>query len=197
MKTFTIIGGVNGAGKSSLTGVLRQQLRDLGIVIDVDLLTAKMGLAPIEGGKLAIKMIGDCLQKGVSFTQETTLAGARVERTAREAKERHYSVRLFYVGIDTIEESLKRIKNRVEKGGHDIPLSDVKRRFSGRHEALARILPYCDEAVFFDNDNGFVQVAEYINGEIIKLSENKPRWLLELLEAFRFPFERASEPDKF
>ena len=35
MKTYTIIGGVNGTGKSSLTGVLKTQTTDLGIVIDV------------------------------------------------------------------------------------------------------------------------------------------------------------------
>ena len=41
MKVYTIIGGVNGTGKSSLTGVLRTQLKDLGRIIDVDKITAE------------------------------------------------------------------------------------------------------------------------------------------------------------
>ncbi len=41
MKVYTIIGGVNGTGKSSLAGVLRTQLKDLGRIIDVEKLTAK------------------------------------------------------------------------------------------------------------------------------------------------------------
>ena len=36
MKIYTIIGGVNGCGKSSLTGALKAERRDLGIIIDVD-----------------------------------------------------------------------------------------------------------------------------------------------------------------
>ena len=36
MKLYTIIGGVNGSGKSSLTGALKAERSDLGIIIDVD-----------------------------------------------------------------------------------------------------------------------------------------------------------------
>ena len=36
MKTYTIIGGVNGVGKSSFTGVLKERTTDLGVIIDVD-----------------------------------------------------------------------------------------------------------------------------------------------------------------
>jgi Uncharacterized protein conserved in bacteria len=181
MKIYTIVGGVNGAGKSSLTGVLKNQLRDLGVIVDVDQITAKLGRGALEGGKAAINILDDCLEKGINFTQETTLSGSRIERTAREANEQGYYIRMFYVGLDTVDESLKRIRNRVEKGGHSIPDEDVTRRFAGRFEALARVLVYCDEAAFFDNDNGFVQVAEYRNGEIIPITENKPRWLVELM----------------
>ena len=48
-------------------------------------------------------------------------------------------------------ESLKRIANRVQKGGHDIPPEDVTRRFNTRFHDIAEVLPYCDEAVFYDN----------------------------------------------
>ena len=61
MKTYTIIGGVNGTGKSSLTGVLKAQLNDLGQIIDVDRITAQSGGNPIEGGKIALARIKECL----------------------------------------------------------------------------------------------------------------------------------------
>ena len=82
------------------------------------------------------------------------------------------------MGLDKAEESVKRIENRVEKGGHDIPVADVNRRFV----ALGRIMPYCDEAVFFDNDNGFVEVAHYRNGEMVRLVDDCPAWLNELIQ---------------
>ena len=41
MPTFTIVGGGNGAGKSSLSGVLKVCLGDVGVVVDPDQLTAR------------------------------------------------------------------------------------------------------------------------------------------------------------
>ena len=179
MKLYTIIGGVNGCGKSSLTGALKAERSDLGLIIDVDKLAAQLH-SPVEGGKAAVRKIDQCLEKGISFTQETTLSGARTERTIRRAKERGYTIRLYYIGLDTMEESLGRIANRVAKGGHDIPKADVERRFQSRFTDVLRVLPYCDEARFFDNDNGFVEVAEYRNGELFPRVADPPRWLREL-----------------
>ncbi len=182
MKLYTIIGGVNGVGKSSFTGVLKGQRSDLGQIIDVDKITAQLGGNTLEGGKEAVRRIDACIEKGFSFTQETTLSGYRTERTARKAREAGYSVRLYYVGLNTASESLERIQNRVRRGGHDIAQDDVLRRFEGRWEAVVKVLPYCDTAEFYDNDNGFVQVAEYRNGELILAGDHQPRWIAELQE---------------
>lgn len=182
MKIYTIIGGVNGVGKSSFTGVLKEQIRDLGTIIDVDKITAEMGGSALTGGKVALTKINDCISRGVSFTQETTLSGFKTEATVKQVKELGYRVRLFYVALDTASESLERIQNRVKRGGHSIPTDDVLRRFSGRWEAVAKILPYCDEAEFYDNGNGFVMVAEYRNGELRPIGQYRPQWLVDLLE---------------
>lgn len=180
MKYYTIVGGVNGVGKSSFTGVLKERSTDLGTIIDVDKITAEMGGSALAGGKAALSKINDCISRGVSFTQETTLSGYKTEATAKQVKELGYHVRLFYVALDTAAESLTRIENRVKRGGHDIPHDDVLRRFSGRWEAVAKVLPYCDEAEFYDNDNGFVKVAEYRNGELRPVGDIRPKWLAEL-----------------
>ncbi len=180
MRTYTIIGGVNGVGKSSFTGVLKERCTDLGIIIDVDKITAELGGNALAGGKAALKKINECIDKGVSFTQETTLSGRRTETTAREVVENGYRVRLYYIGLDSAAESVFRIANRVKRGGHDIPTQDVERRFAGRWEAVTKVLPYCDEAEFYDNDNGFVLVAEYRNGELRTVGSLVPGWLKEL-----------------
>ena len=180
MKTYTIIGGVNGVGKSSFTGVLKERTMDLGTIIDVDKITAELGGNPLAGGKAALTKIRDCITRNVSFTQETTLSGYKTEATAKQVKELGYHVRMFYVGLDTLDESLLRIQNRVRRGGHDISNDDVSRRFSARWESLAKVLPYCDEAEFYDNDNGFVKVAEYRNGELRTVGDRIPNWIMEL-----------------
>ncbi len=182
MKIYTIIGGVNGVGKSSLTGVLTAQRNDLGVIIDTDKITTELNGDRIKGGKTAIERINNCLNMGVSFTQETTLAGIRTVKTIRKAMELDYYIRLYYVGVNTAEESIKRIKNRVEKGGHNIADEDVKRRYNKRFDDLLAVLPYCNEVHFFDNENGFIEKAEYKNGKLIMRDGLLPAWLRKLKE---------------
>lgn len=185
MKTYTIVAGVNGCGKSSLTGVLRTEISNLGIIIDVDKITAACGGNLLEGGKKAVTMIDECLEKEICFTQETTLSGRKTLDTIRRAISKDYYIRLYYVGLDTLEESLLRIENRVKRGGHNINTDTVANRFSKRFEDLLAILPYCNEATFYDNDNGFSTVARYKNGELQTVGHHSPRWLSELIEKMR------------
>ncbi len=182
MKIYTIIGGVNGVGKSSLSGVLSAESTDLGVIIDTDKITIEVGGDKIKGGKIAVKRIEDCLNKGINFTQETTLSGARTVKTIKRARELDYFIRLYYVGVNSSEESINRIKNRVIKGGHNISDEDVKRRYNKRFEDLSRVLPYCNKVHFFDNENGFVEKAEYKNGMLITKLGQVPKWLEELKE---------------
>lgn len=178
MKTFTIIGGVNGTGKSSLTGVLKGRMTNLGVIIDADKITAEKANGDnFKGGRIAVNKIRDCLSKGICFAQETTLSGFT---TAKKASAAGYYIRMFYIGLDSAEESMMRIQNRVAHGGHDIPSDAVLRRFDSRWKNVADVLPYCDEAVFYDNYNGFVEVAEYRNGELVLKGDYRPKWIREL-----------------
>lgn len=92
---------------------------------------------------------------------------------------------MFYVGLDNPEECLLRIDNRVKHGGHSAPENDVIMQFAGQLEAVAKLLPFCDEGLFFDNNNGFVEVADYINGELILKGSNYPKWVVDLSEYLR------------
>lgn len=180
MKIYTIIAGVNGVGKSSLTGVLASENNDLGVIVDTDKITAESGNDRIKGGKKAIERINSSLERGINFTQETTLSGSRTLKTIKRAIEQSYYIRLYYVGVNTAEESIKRIKNRVEKGGHNISDDDVIRRYNKRFEDLIAVLPYCNEVKLYDNENGFVEKAEYKNGTLIIKSSSIPDWLKAL-----------------
>ncbi len=181
MKIYNIVGGVNGVGKSSLVGSLKSRLNDFGTIIDVDKINLKFNGNRLEGGKYAVQLINECIDKGITFTQETTLSGVRTEKTIAKAKAKGYFVRLYYVGLDSAKESLLRIENRVKKGGHNIPREDVIKRFEHRFEDLNRILPYCDIAYFYDNFNGYREVANYKNGEIITLGSDTPKWIEDFL----------------
>lgn len=181
MKVYTLIGGVNGVGKSSLTGVLTSSYTDLGTIINPDILAAEHGNDKYLAGKLAVRMIESCIEKGVDLTQETTLSGRQPVASAKKAKEHDYYIRLFYVCVSSLDDCLGRIRNRVNKGGHDIPKDIVERRYEKRFADLARILPYCNEVRLFDNDNGFREVAEYKNGVLLPKGGDAPEWLSVLM----------------
>ena len=127
-----------------------------------------------------ISMIQYFLENNLTFTQETTLAGHRVEKTIRQARRQGYDVVMFYVGLNSVEESLLRIANRVRKGGHDIPGDYVKLRYQNRLESLKRVLPLCDEVIFYDNENGFVKVAEIRNNTFNYTNGYRPDWIQEV-----------------
>lgn len=105
MKQYTIIGGINGVGKSSLSGVLRHQLPDMGLIIDPNVIVSKESCDRLTAGKLALARVENCLQKGINFSQETTLSGRRTIRTIQQAREKNYHIRLYYVGVSGAEES--------------------------------------------------------------------------------------------
>ncbi|MCM1223288.1 MAG: zeta toxin family protein [Lachnospiraceae bacterium] len=185
MKYYNIIGGVNGVGKSSLAGVLYSRIDDMGEIIDPDDIARKQNCGNIEAGRIAKLLINEYIDDGISFTQETTLSSVSILKTIRLAKENNYRIRLFYVGVGSMEESLLRIENRVRKGGHNIPVHDVERRYSKRFDDVKKVLKYCNEAYFYDNENGFVEVGDYRHGKFYVDELYLPDWYVELIEHCR------------
>ena len=186
MNTYTIIAGADGAGKTSLCGVLQGQGFILGRIIDADYIAKQHNGNVISAGKQAVNIINDCLDKNISFTQETTLSGHMTLHTIKKARQKGYYIRMFYVGLNSENESLKRIENRVLKGGHNIPAEDVHRRYSTRFISLNTVIPYCDEVIFYDNENGFIKVAEIKNAIFHNTTEYCPKWLSELKQYINF-----------
>jgi len=181
-KVYTIVGGVNGTGKSSFIGAQGRSSAAFGVIIDAAKITAVNKVFPIEGENMAEQFIHNCLDDEISFAQEATLAEREIKYTAAKAKDLGYYVRLNYIALDSPEECLKRISNRAARGGNDIGEVDVRRRFAERWRSVKRILPYCDEAIFYDNDNGFRGVAEYIQGTLVLTGESHPAWTPELFD---------------
>ena len=168
MKTCTIIGGIDGVGKSSLLGVLRAVRTDLGLVVD-------------EKEKAASERIETALKDEINFSYETTLHGEFSKKLCRRAKDAGYTVRLYYVALDPVEENLHRIKNRAKNSVANAVCQEVQNQYAHRIDDLTVILPYCDCADFYDNYNGFVLVAQKDDGHIEPVGDYHPQWIIKLL----------------
>lgn len=169
MNEFTIVAGAVGVGKSSFIGALASFKNSLGEII-------------ADGDKTAVHLIQSCMDDGADFTLESTLSGENTLAIIKTAAEKGYRITLYYIAVNSVEECLHRISNRVRKGGKNVPAKEVMRSYLHRFDALPLILPYCDSARFYDNENGFRYVAECRNGEIIHDENYCPDWLKELNE---------------
>ena len=90
MKTYTIIAGVNGTGKSSLTGSLKAQTKSPGTIIDTDKITAEAGVSPLAGGKIALKQFAPVWSVGfASLRRAPCPVISPTKRPAKPEKPEH------------------------------------------------------------------------------------------------------------
>ncbi len=187
-KTYTIIAGINGVGKTSLYEILKSDDRILlGERINIDEIVRKEGdwrdnLLQIKAAREAMRRIDNCIARGVCFHQETTLPGPTILRQVKKAKARDYKIRLFFVGVDDLEIAIERVHRRVEMGGHGLDDDIIRRRFEKMKKNVRDLMPHCDSVAFYDNTTRFHQIAYVKNQELVDCTSELPRWFAELLD---------------
>jgi predicted ABC-type ATPase len=153
-----VLAGVNGAGKSSIIGAT---IRDKGgEYYNPDeaaraIRTANPGLGQTEANAAAWeqgrKLLQGAIDGGLDFTFETTLGGNTMPALLAEAAGRGIEVRVFFVGLDSAEAHIARVRQRVRTGGHDIPETDIRRRYRHSLINLVTLLPVLTELRVYDN----------------------------------------------
>lgn len=158
---LVILGGINGAGKSSLARRLALEPgMDKVVFLDPDKIAADLRRADPALGLVAANFAGlrivsersaEMLAKGQSFATETVLASAAHRRLCETAQAAGWHVRLMYVGVPRVEDSINRVALRVAKGGHDVPEADIRRRWARTHENLAWFARHADRVDVYAN----------------------------------------------
>ena len=152
-----IIAGSNGAGKTTFAREFLPRYVQCLDFINPDLIAA--GLSPFDAGRamaragrLVIEEIEGRIRRGDDFGFETTLAGRAYVRRIQRARPVGYHVHMFYLWIPAADLALRRIQDRVEDGGHDVPEPDVRRRFARTLQNLFGLYrPHLESLHFFDN----------------------------------------------
>ena len=184
-KIFTLFAGVNGAGKSTLFSV--DTAADLGVRLNTDEIVKERGWdwrdasAQLRAGRELLRRQKECLEKGVSFNQETTLSGVSILKAIQTAKERGYLIRMRYVGVSSPEIAKERVAKRIAMGGHGVSGETIDRRFDVSKDNLKKIIPLCDTVNIYDTSgDGLALVASYIDGAWVR-SGFPCRWAEELI----------------
>lgn len=153
--TIHVVAGPNGAGKTTFA---RSFLPESGCshFLNADLIAAGLSpLSPVAGAVRAARILleewNSLIKTKATFGFETTLSGRIYAARLQQAREMGYRINIYYLWLPTVTVALRRIRQRVTKGGHNVPPSDVKRRFRPSLENFFELyLPLADEALLFD-----------------------------------------------
>ncbi len=157
MPNLFIIAGPNGAGKTTyVRDFLPQEMRCQEFV-NADLIAA--GLSPFaadaaafEAGRIMLNRLRELGERQEDFSFETTLSGRAYAPLLKLWRAAGYRIRLDFLWIPDLNITRERVKQRVKKGGHNIPDEVQARRFNVGIRHLAELYrPLCDYWRLYDN----------------------------------------------
>ena len=153
-----MLAGTNGAGKSSIAGAA---CRRAGVeYFNPDqaarlILARNPGLEQAEANSAAWHQGRRVLERAITerktFAFETTLGGTTITSLLQRALAAGVAVRIWYVGLESPELHIARVRARVARGGHDIPAEQVRARYDSSRLNLIRLLPLLTELRVYDN----------------------------------------------
>jgi len=152
-----LIVGPNGAGKTTFAREFLPNEAGCPVFVNADLIAA--GLAPfapetaaVQAGRLMLSELSRHFAARRSFAFETTLAGRGYLHHIRAWQAGGYRVKLIYLQLDSVDEAIARVAQRVRQGGHDVPEATFRRRFAAGRANFHRLYaPLVDAWALYDN----------------------------------------------
>ncbi len=163
-KHLVVVGGPNGAGKTTFANAYLRLYPYSYLSADAlaaELSPQQPSLARIEAGREFSRKVRDAISRGEDLIIESTLSGRSVQHILKTARDRRYRISIIFVFLETAQTCVDRVQERVEKGGHDVPELDIRRRFHRSKENFWRIYRHqADEwHLFYNSSQAFWQVA--------------------------------------
>jgi predicted ABC-type ATPase len=152
-----IIAGPNGAGKTTYAREFLPVDAACPVFVNADLIAA--GLSPfapesaaVRAGRLMLQEIQRHFAARASFAFETTLSGRGYLRLIERWQAAGYRVKLIFLQLDSPEQAIARVVQRVRQGGHDVPELVIRRRFAaGRTNFEKLYAPKVNAWALYDN----------------------------------------------
>jgi len=109
--------------------------------------------------------------------------------TANEFRNAGYEIHLIFMGLNSIEESIQRVEQRVRLGGHKVAEPSIRYNYEHGFKNLYKHFHEFDSVTLYDN--AIADIAEpvipreilYIMGGQLHLEmKNYPLWVSPLIE---------------
>lgn len=174
-----VIAGPNGAGKTTFARKFLPKYANCRNFVNADLIAAGMSpfspeTAAVRAGRLMLEEIRYFSDRRASFAFETTLSGRSNLALIQKLRADGYKIHLFFLMVSSVEVALSRIKERVLKGGHDVPEVVVRRRFDRSFRNFLRA--YCDAAdswYLLDNTSTTPATVAFKEGEKLRIIDER------------------------
>ncbi len=207
MPNLFVIAGPNGAGKTTyVRRFLPQEMRCREFV-NADLIAA--GLSPFapeqaafEAGRIMLARLRDLAARRADFSFETTLSGRAYAPFLRELRAAGYRIRLDFLWIPSLEITRSRVRQRVTKGGHNIPDEVQVRRFHLGIRNLAEIYrPLLNYCRLYDNTGSEPHLVMEEKDGVSRVADTARLALIEKSASVRLmpdsPAHTLAEPAAF
>lgn len=166
-----IIAGPNGAGKTTASYTLLPEM--LGCTNFVNADEIARGLSPfspdtvdVQAARIMLARIEELLAQKADLAIETTLATRSYVQLVKRAQKVGYKVHLLFFCLESPEQAILRVAQRVAEGGHNIPEDVIRRRFARGIANLTQLyLPICDSMLVYDNTHGKPQIIAELDVE--------------------------------
>ena len=133
--TVYVIAGPNGAGKTTFASQFLPDFVKCQEFLNADLIAA--GLSPfapetqnVRAGRLLLERFRELASQKADFGFETTLSGRTYVKLLGDMKTDVYRVVLFFLWLPSAEMAIARVESRVKQGGHNLPSTDIRRRYA-------------------------------------------------------------------
>lgn len=127
-----------------------------------------------------------------SFSIESNLATSANYTVLQSAHQKGYQLKLYYVCLQSPELCRDRVKDRVSKGGHDVPFTIIEHRYKNALSLIKQHYALFDEIDFIDNSAGtFTSVLRVVDGNVTFQQTDLPSWAagiakhIQLMEGVR------------
>ncbi len=119
------------------------------------------------------------MQNGDDFAYETNFTFPQSIEIPQTFRNNGYEINMFYLGLNSITESTRRVALRTKKGGHDVDSGSIELNFNGGIVQVLNYFAFFDRFLFIDNPviSGPRIVLQAELGKIKSKSPNLPRWL--------------------
>ena len=171
-KTLYLIAGANGCGKTTLTKELLKSDKELVWLNSDEIAEAMNDELGITSGRVLMIQLNDALAKKQSVVLESTISGKYHEGVIEKFQKAKYEVIFVYVFLDSLEQNLARIKQRVELGGHNVPEDAVKRRFYRSVKNFWSVCKLVDKwELYYNGENNYELIARG-KGEMLEIIDD-------------------------